>query len=356
MADPIVIPEMPGGWCATQESLTTFVELININFQIIVEAYNETFTDELVLPGVPPVTIWMPGVQLPGVNGFSGEYVAKSGLEGRAFTGNRYPWNLGGDVKVPYQFQGHPEFNVPGFDFTIPGRDPMTVVMEFVRMNYEIITKKLEERSLVPVIDWSTTFIRCDTFKPDDFNDTVTNVVDVIEDSDPDGPPVPGSEIPTFGPGSGTDPNSCWIITGGTLTDLGGGTFGVHRTGPAPFSIELKCSCGVPGDGSDWTWGAFVSVDPGAACISGNAITHDADCDPGSRSASGSGVCLTSEAIGDHNIGGGFTTPPGKTLTFTMGSDDVDATFSNPFIDNRTAAGSPCGLCGGGVTALAFDP
>lgn len=326
-----------------------FVDYLNQNIQIIIDCWEETFFERLELPGIPPITLIMPGVTLPGVDPFEGSQRARAELVSGAMTGNRYPWQLGGEASAPWQFGGFPGLDLPSTQITIPGRDPMTVVMEFWRTNYQILQEEFASRDIVMVQDWSQSFNSCDP--PPNLNPPIQGIIDQIPPADSiDGPSLGGSSIPTFGPGSG-GPGSCWTILAGEVIDLGDGTFGV-RSDTGLVEVEGKCTGGCTSE-LDGTvdWGATLhstgdaGVVPGSACASMNLL----ECPAATPVAGGSCAISKDETA---IVGGQFAplaSPGSYTLFIGMSTTAGNiTTISAPFV-RETEGGSTttCVICTG---------
>lgn len=352
---PVVIPPQPPltvfgdvitgqvTWCDTTMTLALFVEYININLNIIVECFEETFFEEIELPGVPPITITSPGYDIPGVDSFTGERVSRAELRGRAYTGHRFPWQTGGEARAPWEFRGFPSVHVPGGSITIPGTDPMLVIMEFTQVNYQIIVERLEEHGLKPILDWSQFAHGCDI--PPDLGPNNQAIIDIIPPADSiDGPPLPDSEVPTFGPGT-CGPLSCWDCNG-TLIDNGDGSFSVSAGG-----AKLKCACAITEPGAYDVGATFIMLGGFEQCAFVTATVWD-DTTCTTAASISTGVCLLNPdgettPIGITNI----SIAAGQALTFEVSSSSQDIT--GPFARKVTGpSGSPCVLGCGGSTAL----
>lgn len=372
---PVVIPPQPPltvfgdvvsgpvTWCDTTMTLALFVEYININLQIIVDCFEETFQEVIQLPGVPPITIGSPGLRIPGMDPFTGERVSRAELSGFAHTGHRFPWQTGGEARTPWEFRGFPAVNVPGGSVTIPGTDPMRVVMDITRVNYHIIVERLEERGLEPILDWSQFDRGCDI--PPDLNPNNQAVNDIIPPADSiDGAPLPNSEVPTFGPGSG-GPGSCWAITNGQLRQRADGTWEVAIVpGGAAPSVELSCIC-APEGGGDFDFGATYTISDGDGlgglgfgCGSMIAKAGSAaDCSDFAALQNGGSIYQTLDGSEVSRTMGlqGITTPAGSSLGITISArpdtPGGDVAFSAPFITLAGASGPLSGtLCDGSVS------
>lgn len=148
MPTPEVTP-IPG-LCISQTNLTTFINNLNLSFDLMVQTINEELGVSLTLPGIPPIPLaGMPSITIPKFEAMdiNRRFAKQPGLRG--YVGNVFPVSQGGKgLGGKYTLPGYPGFFVEGFQGQIPGIDPSTYIINLLNQNYQILVSQLAEEGV----------------------------------------------------------------------------------------------------------------------------------------------------------------------------------------------------------------
>ena len=137
------------GICGSQASLDTFVQGVNQNFQLIANCYAQQFGVPLTLPGIPQVTVQVPGFDLPSMPSTQGEVLGRVPPLGRSHIGNVLPLSLdGGEARSKYKYPASAGVRVPDWVTTVAGVDPLDIVFQAIFNNYAVVVTALAQQGI----------------------------------------------------------------------------------------------------------------------------------------------------------------------------------------------------------------
>ena len=148
----ITIPPLTG-LCGDSATMTTWEQLVMLNFQLMLQEIETNLGIEITIPGLPGVTIPYPAINLLGRDGTEITIPGSRTFGSKGFVGNRFPIGGGGRTQdstglIP----GFDDFGIPGGTIDIPGADPATLILEWVNTSYQVILEALETVGVFPVV------------------------------------------------------------------------------------------------------------------------------------------------------------------------------------------------------------
>jgi hypothetical protein len=152
MSTPITIPQGLN-LCGSVADQTLFLNLMQENYQLLIQDVKTQTGLDITLPGVPGMTFGFPGVSIPGYEAGSWDTRTPAAPLGDGWVGGRMPFRYpGGEIAGKGRYEGVGDWQIPGRTVGVGGLPPLDILFQFIDMNFLLLINSVPAYTSLPFV------------------------------------------------------------------------------------------------------------------------------------------------------------------------------------------------------------